>query len=140
MEQLVDQGMVRCLGISNVSANQLRLLIDQARIQPHFVQNRCYASLGWDRAIRNICRDSGVLYQGFSLLTANVHIFRDRQFMKLVKAYGCTSAQLIYSFALKLGMIVLTGTTNSQHMSEALASTQVELNAKDVSFIESIAA
>ncbi|HEY6563152.1 MAG TPA: aldo/keto reductase, partial [Pirellulaceae bacterium] len=71
MEGLRDRGSVRLLGISNVSLEQLEQLCRDARIRPHFVQNRCFAVQGWDRAIRRFCREQGLIYQAFSLLTAN---------------------------------------------------------------------
>ena len=71
MEALVEAGRVRFLGISNVSLEQLQALYAQAAIPPKFVQNRCYAKTGWDRAVRALCNAQGSVYQGFSLLTAN---------------------------------------------------------------------
>lgn len=41
---------------------------------PAFVQNRCFARLGWDRAVRAFCRDRKIVYRGFSLLTANPEV------------------------------------------------------------------
>jgi diketogulonate reductase-like aldo/keto reductase len=59
MEQLVLAGSVGVIGISNVAATQLRELLQFARVAPTFVQNRCYASRGWDAAIRTICVVNG---------------------------------------------------------------------------------
>src|SRR5262249_50039084 len=64
-------GRARLLGISNVSLEQLQRLCEQARVRPRFVQNRCYATRGWDRSVREFCAANGLVYQGFSLLTAN---------------------------------------------------------------------
>ena len=44
---------------------------------PAFVQNRCYAGRGWDRDVRAFCRERGIVYQGFSLLTANREVLHD---------------------------------------------------------------
>ena len=82
MEPVVDRGHVRLLGVSNVSAEQLGTLVAQARVQPRFVQNRCYASTGWDRDVRAICNDHGIVYQGFSLLTANREVLADHPLAK----------------------------------------------------------
>src|SRR4051794_18780081 len=71
IEEIHRSGRARMVGISNVNAEQLRLLVTKAAIQPMVVQNRCYANRGWDRDVRKICRDHGITYQGFSLLTAN---------------------------------------------------------------------
>ena len=71
MEAIHDSGRARLLGVSNVTLEQLRLLCQRARVRPRFVQNRCYAAQVWDRHVREFCAENGVVYQGFSLLTAN---------------------------------------------------------------------
>jgi hypothetical protein len=48
MEALHDGGRARLLGVSNFTLEQLQRLCDQALVPPRFVQNRCYASRGWD--------------------------------------------------------------------------------------------
>ena len=71
METIHANGHTRLLGISNVNLHQLEALCRDARVRPHFVQNRCYASQGWDRLVRDFCNAHNITYQGFSLLTAN---------------------------------------------------------------------
>ncbi len=71
MEAVHDSGSARLLGVSNVTVEQLDRLCQQARIRPRFVQNRCHAARGWDRGAREFCAGQGLVYQGFSLLTAN---------------------------------------------------------------------
>ena len=41
------------------------------------VQNRCFAVTAWDEEVSNICRQHGIIYQGFSLLTANRDMFAE---------------------------------------------------------------
>lgn len=121
MEALHDEGRVGVLGVSNVSPRHLRELLDFAATPPTFVQNRCYASRGWDRAVREICRTNGITFQGFSLLTANRNLPAAPAFQELARARGQTAPQLIFSFALAVGMLPLTGTTDPAHMREDLA-------------------
>src|SRR5438105_5985019 len=71
MEAIHDSGRARLIGVSNVTLEQLQRLCELARVRPRFVQNRCYAIQGWDRGIREFCAANGLVYQGFSLLTAN---------------------------------------------------------------------
>jgi diketogulonate reductase-like aldo/keto reductase len=116
METLHDKGRVRLLGVSNVTLEQLQSLCDKARIRPRFVQNRCYASRGWDRGVREFCDANGLVYQGFSLLTANRDLLSDSGLVEIAKHHGRSVTQLIFRFALQVGMITLTGTTNIDHM------------------------
>jgi diketogulonate reductase-like aldo/keto reductase len=71
MESFHDAGRVRFIGVSNFAPHQLAALLRAARVRPAFVQNRCYASQGWDARVRAICTREGMTYQGFSLLNAN---------------------------------------------------------------------
>lgn len=137
MEQLHAAGRTRFLGISNVVIDQLEELWAGAKVRPAFVQNRCYARLGWDREIRAFCRRKGMVYQGFSLLTANVMELRRAAFQRLAQRLNRTPAQIVFRFALQVGMQPLTGTTNPQHMREDLDIFDFELSDEDLRLIES---
>jgi diketogulonate reductase-like aldo/keto reductase len=71
MEDAVDEGLIGLLGISNVSVDQLDILLGGARISPAFVQNRCLARASWDAEVRALCQTHDVIYQAFSLLSGN---------------------------------------------------------------------
>jgi diketogulonate reductase-like aldo/keto reductase len=137
-EALHDEGRVRLLGISNVSAGQLAELCKLARVPPAFVQNRCYARLGWDRAVREVCLREGVVYQGFSLLTANRAELQSRPLLSIADRHGKTPAQVVFAFARAVGMIRLTGSSDAAHLREDLASDDIELAPDEVAAIEKI--
>jgi len=139
MEGLYQSGKTKMIGISNVTAGQLAQLCEQANHKPMVVQNRCYAALGWDKEVREICRAHGIIYQGFSLLTANVEVLADPEILKIAKRLGTGPAQVIFRFAMQIGMLPLTGTTSQQHMKEDLQAEQLTLSAEEVRRIETIA-
>ncbi len=116
MEAIHDSGRARLLGVSNVSLEQLEALCKGARVKPRFVQNRCYATRGWDRAVRQFCAANGIAYQGFSLLTGNHDAVHHPEVARIARRAGRTSEQVIFRFALDVGMVVLTGTTDAEHM------------------------
>lgn len=138
IEQLYASGRAKIIGISNVTAEQLSLLCDRATHKPMVVQNRCYASLGWDREVREICRTHRIIYQGFSLLTANREVFADPEVRAMAAKYGMGLAQLVFRFAMQIGMLPLTGTTNLQHMKEDLQSDQFTIAPEDLQRLETI--
>jgi diketogulonate reductase-like aldo/keto reductase len=136
MEQLAQAGRTRLLGVSNVSLEQLTLLHRNATVKPAFVQNRCYASTGWDRDVRAFCREHAIVYQGFSLLTANARAMDSKALGTIAERLGRTRAQIVFRFALQLGMLPLTGTTSEEHQREDLACTEFELTDDDVQVVE----
>lgn len=139
MERLHDSGRTKMLGVSNVSLEQLERLCGQARVPARFVQNRCYAVRGWDRAVREFCRRNNIVYQGFSLLTANREVLVHPAVVALARKYERSPAQIVFRFALDVGMLPLTGTTDLAHMQADLAVVDFRLTAEEVALIENSA-
>ncbi|HEY9868512.1 MAG TPA: aldo/keto reductase [Candidatus Obscuribacterales bacterium] len=138
IEQLYRDGKTRIIGVSNFTSDQLDELCREAAIKPMIVQNRCYASAGWDRAVREICKANGIIYQGFSLLTANTRELAKPAVHEIASRIGATIAQTVFCFAIRIGMVALTGTTNAQHMREDLQSHTFPLTDADMRVIEAI--
>jgi diketogulonate reductase-like aldo/keto reductase len=134
-----DAGRTRLLGVSNISLAQLQQMARAHAEPPVFVQNRCYARLGWDRDVRAFCRERNIVYQGFSLLTANVEVLRHRLVAGLAAELNVTPAQIVFAFARQVGMLPLTGTSNREHMRQDLESRSLELPPDAVNAIETIA-
>ena len=139
MENLHESGQARIIGVSNANLNQVRELCDKARIKPMTVQNRCYAIRGWDMAVREYCLAHKIVYQGFSLLTANPHVVGNPRVSAIARRLQATAAQVILRFAVQIGILPLTGTKDAQHMKDDLEIVNIELSADDVSTIYSIA-
>ncbi|MDD5461783.1 MAG: aldo/keto reductase [Methylococcales bacterium] len=139
MEDLQKSGSVRLIGVSNIGLEQLQLLIEEAEVKPAFVQNRCYARTRWDAGIRALCHANDIIYQGFSLLTANSAELNRPEMQTISKRLDCSLAQVVFRFALQLGMIPLIGTTRKRHMQEDLAIYELELTDAEIDRIENIA-
>jgi diketogulonate reductase-like aldo/keto reductase len=134
-----DAGRTRLLGVSNVSLRHLEQMAEAHSEAPAFVQNRCYARLGWDRDVRLFCRERKIIYQGFSLLTANAEALRHPVVGGLAARANATPAQVVFSFARAVGMLPLTGTSDAEHMKQDLASSGVALADDAVRAIEALA-
>jgi diketogulonate reductase-like aldo/keto reductase len=134
-----DAGRTRLLGVSNVSLLHLEQMASAHTEVPAFVQNRCFARLGWDREVRRFCRERNIIYQGFSLLTANPEVLRHPLVAAIAARAKATPAQVVFRFAQAVGMLPLTGTSNADHMQQDLASRDVEMSAGEVKAIESLA-
>lgn len=138
IEGLYQSGKTKMIGISNVSAGQLTQLCERARVKPMVVQNRCYAAFGWDKEVREICRTHDIIYQGFSLLTANRDMFVDPEVRAIAQRFKTGIAQVVFRFAMQIGMLPLTGTTSAQHMKEDLQAEAFTLSPEDIRRIETI--
>jgi diketogulonate reductase-like aldo/keto reductase len=138
LEAIHDSGGAQLLGVSNFTLEQLQLLCQKARVRPRFVQNRCYAVRGWDRSIREFCTANGLVYQGFSLLTANREVLTGPALNAVARRHGRTVSQIVFRFALDVGMIPLTGTTDAEHMRDDLGVFDFRLEPGEVAQIEGL--
>jgi len=133
-----DAGRARFLGVSNVTLGHLEQMAAAHSEVPSFVQNRCYARLGWDREVRAFCDQRKIVYQGFSLLTANAEVLRHPLVTGLAVRENATPAQVVFAFARSIGMLPLTGTSNPEHMKQDLASFSVALEPDVVGALEAL--
>ena len=140
MESIAQSGRVKLIGASNVTAAQVIELVELAKVPVSFVQNRCYAERGWDRAVRSVCDEHQIVYQGFSLLTANKPVVTGAKVAAIAKRHGKTPAQIVFRFAQQVGMVPLTGTKDPAHMQEDLAAEAYNLDADELAIIDAAGA
>jgi diketogulonate reductase-like aldo/keto reductase len=138
IEELYKAGKTRFIGISNVNIVQLKHLTEKAEVKPMVVQNRCFANQGWDSEVRGFCNTNQIVYEGFSLLTANPFVMQNHGVRSIARELGRTTEQVIFRFSMQAGMTPLTGTTSEQHMKEDLQAVDFELKDDDVQLIEAI--
>jgi diketogulonate reductase-like aldo/keto reductase len=138
MKKERDTARTRLLGVSNVPLHHLEQMEAAKSELPAFVQNRCYARLGWDREVRLFCRDRNIIYQGFSLLTANEEVLHHGLIAGFAARANATPAQVIFAFARAVGMLPLTGTSCAEHMKQDLASPALNLPPHAVRMIENM--
>ncbi len=138
MEEIQATGKIRHLGVSNVNLAQLRALCDGAKQKPKFAQIRCYAKNTWEKEIRDYCSKQGVVFQGFSLLTANRELWQHPRLLMIADRLQATSSQVIFAFAQQIGMLPLTGTKDKTHMLEDLKALAMNLSSSEIELIEKI--
>jgi len=134
-----DAGRTRLLGVSNVSLQHLEQMASVHAEGPAFVQNRCFARVGWDRDVRSFCRERKIIYQGFSLLTANPEVLQHPLVTGLAARANASPAQIVFAFARTVGILPMTGTSDAEHMKQDRASLELTLSPDAVRSIESLA-
>ncbi len=135
MEAIHKEGQTKHLGISNINLEQLKVLWKQAKVKPKFVQNRCYAQQGWDKDIREFCKEKSIIYQGFSLLTANPFVLQ--KVKPIAERLNKTPAQVILRFSMHIDILPLTGTTSPLHMKQDLDG-DFSLEKEEIQLIKNI--
>ena len=134
-----DAGRTRLLGVSNISLRHLQQMEAAGLELPSFVQSRCFARFGWDYHVRVFCDEHRMVYQGFSLLTANPDVLQHPLVRGIAARAKTTTPQVIFRFSRAMGMLPLTGTANAEHMKQDLTSGEIEMSDDEVRAIEAVA-
>jgi len=126
MEQAVDDGKVKRLGISNCyNLEWLSSIYERARIKPSVLQNRFYGESQWDQDIRQFCKTHDMWYQSFWTLTANIQALHSEEAKTWAASKQLTPQTLMYAYIMQLGYgRPLDGTRSVAHMKEDIAVMQ----------------
>jgi diketogulonate reductase-like aldo/keto reductase len=117
LEECVDQGLVRQLGVSNeYDASRFVRLYDAVRVKPSVLQNRFYVDSGYDVDLRSFCAAKHIRYQSFWTLTANPHVLQSVALKEAAKRRSVSVEEAMYRYVMDLGITPLCGTTNKNRM------------------------
>ncbi len=137
LENLVDRGIVRRIGISNCyQLDELQQLWQAARIKPTIVQNRFYRGSGYDVQLRAFCRAHAISYQSFWTLSANQQLLTHRALVAAAATHGRSAEQILFRYLTQRDVVPLTGTRSQQHMREDLAILEFELTTQELEMID----
>ncbi|CAG5140307.1 uncharacterized protein ALTATR162_LOCUS682 [Alternaria atra] len=107
---------IRSLGISNVTLPVLETIYEHATVKPAVVQNRFYPQTRYDVPLRAFCRGHGIMYQSFWTLTGNPSLLRSKPVAALAQTTNIGLPVALYALVMDQGVMVLNGTTSSDHM------------------------
>ncbi|KAI1795556.1 Aldo/keto reductase [Ganoderma leucocontextum] len=126
---LQESGVVRKIGVSNTyDVAVLEALERDGGRRPDVVQNRWFEGNQWDNAVWAYCVQHGTQYQSFWTLSGSPTLLRHSTIRSIASAKGCTPAQALFRIAQLNGVAPLCGTTNEQHMDDALGAEKLDLN------------
>lgn len=111
---------IQTLGISNVTLPVLRAIYENSTIKPSVVQNRFYPQTSYDFPLRRFCLEQSITYQSFWTLTGNPRLLASEPVLTLSQASQISPALALYVLVMDLGIVVLNGTTSTDHMREDL--------------------
>jgi D-xylose reductase len=148
MEDLVDQGLVRHIGICNFGTSLLRDLLSYARIKPSVLQVESHPFLVQSKLLR-FCQQEDIAFTAFSPLgpasyyTLGMAIPEDslldhRIIQCLALNYGKSAAQILLRWGVQRGTSVIPKTSSPDRMAENLNIFDFELSAQDMDAISSL--
>ncbi|MBB6501103.1 aldo/keto reductase [Pedobacter cryoconitis] len=109
MENLVDSGRCRAIGLSDVSLNELVPVYEAARIKPAVVQVEAHPYLP-ETELLEFCREKGIVFLAFAPLGHGIKPgpLEDPVILEISSRVGKTPAQVLLAWAIQRGTALLT--------------------------------
>ena len=127
MEQLVHQGLVREIGVSNFPLSLLKELVSEATIQPAINQVELHPYLQQTKLLK-YCQARGVNVQAYSPLgtpgykqAGEPNILVDPVLQRIASSHNWTVPQLCLKWALNRGTTIVAKSSNAIHQRDNLA-------------------
>ena len=148
MEQLVQEGLVRHIGICNFGTALLRDLLATAKIAPAVLQIESHPYLTQEKLIR-FCQQSDIAVTAFSPLGAQSYyslnmaeegesVLTESTVLEIAKQHQRTPAQVVLRWGIQRGTAVIPKTTREDRLQENIALFDFELSSEEMSAISAL--
>lgn len=149
MEQAVDDGLCRYLGVSNFSIAKLADLHERARIRPAVDQVEMHPYLP-QRELVEWCRQHGVVVTAYSPLGSpdrpqnlkqkdEPRLLDDPAVAAIAERHGATAGQVLIAWALHRGTAVIPKSVHEKRIAENLAAAELQLTDDDMRRLDALA-
>lgn len=136
MEDYVNKGLIKSIGLSNFNPHHIDDLLKYAKIKPVINQIEIHPTFSnMENVGRTLYREIPV--QCWSPLGAGKDL-DNPVLIELTKKYNKSVAQIILRWDIQRGLLTVTRSTNVEHMKEDFNIFDFELSAVDMSIINGI--
>lgn len=148
MEDAVEKGLVKSIGVSNFSIKKLDGIYGQAGIKPAVNQVECHPLLQ-QKELLDYCNPKNIAVTAYSPLGAKgmpealrvkgeLPVLENPVINEIAKKYSATPAQVLIKWQIQRNVIVIPKTTNLNRLKENFDSQNVELDKSDLEKIASL--
>ena len=140
MEQAVEEGKIRSIGLSNWYIEELTEFLPQVNITPALVQNEIHPYYQENDVIPFI-QEKGIVVQGWYPFEGRGHtveLLGNETISAIAADHGVTAAQVILRWNLQKGVVVIPGSSNPDHIRENLDLFGFELTDEEMNRINAL--
>lgn len=148
MEQLVESGLTRNIGVCNMTTGFLADLMASARVQPAVLQVEMHPMLTQERLLR-FAHDHDIAVTAYSPLGAGSYVplgmarstqstLDDPVVRGIAERVGATPAQVVLAWGLQRGTNVIAKSTSPTRLAENLGAADVTLTPQDMDAISGL--
>ena len=140
MEQAVQEGKVRSIGLSNWYIEELEEFLPQITIMPAVVQNEIHPYYQELEVVPYI-QSKGIVVEGWYPFGGRGHtseLLNDETIVKIAENHNVTPAQVILRWNLQRGVIIIPESSNPDHIQENTEIYDFELTEEEMQLMESL--
>ena len=140
MEQAVQEGKVRSIGLSNWYIEELEEFLPEITVMPAVVQNEIHPYYQELEVVPYI-QSKGIVVEGWYPFGGRGHtseLLNDETIVEIAQNYNVTAAQVILRWNLQRGVVVIPGSSNPDHIQENTEIYDFELTDEEMQLMESL--
>jgi diketogulonate reductase-like aldo/keto reductase len=119
LESLVDEGICKSIGLSDISLEKVKEIVGAARIKPAVVQVEAHPYLPqWE--LLDVCRQQGIVLLAFAALGHGMEpkLVEHPVITAIARRVNKTPTQVVLAWAIQRGTALLTTSTLPRHIQE----------------------
>lgn len=135
---LKEQDKVKHIGLSNVTADQLRAALNMTEIVS--VQNNYNVTNRESEDVLKLCEENGIAFIPYFPVGGNTGGFTQEVMETIAKKHDATVQQVALAWLLQHSpnMLPIPGTSSIDHLEENVAATGVELDEEDIAALDNL--
>lgn len=118
MEKAYKEGKVKAIGLSNFNEDQIKEILDICEVKPQILQTEVHP-YSQEKALKAFLDKEGIVIQAwYPLGHGDKTLIEEPLFAEFGTKYGKSSAQIILSWHIQDGNIVIPGSKNPDHIKD----------------------
>jgi diketogulonate reductase-like aldo/keto reductase len=136
MEQLLKEGKVKAIGVSNYMIDHLEEILYDSDVVPSVNQVEFHPFL-YQQDLLHFCEKKGIQLEAYSPLTRAKRL-EDPNIVKLAKKYEKTPAQILIRWSLQHGLVVLPKSIHKDRIKQNTEVFDFDLKTEDMTILDSL--